>query len=131
MVIIFAFNILFWMFFEQAGSSFNFLAEKIVNRQFGGWEFPTGWFQTINSIAIIAFAPVLGWLWVRMRSANPSIPRKFGLGLLFNAVSFLLLMVALSSMVDSHGKIPFWTLTMVYVLHRSVSCACRRSACRW
>jgi POT family proton-dependent oligopeptide transporter len=116
MVIIFAFNILFWMFFEQAGSSFNFLAEKIVNRQFGSWEFPVGWFQTINSIAIIAFAPVLGWLWVRMRSANPSIPRKFGLGLLLNAASFLLLMVALSSMVDSHGKIPFWTLTMVYVL---------------
>ena len=32
MLIIFAFNILFWMFFEQAGSSFTFLAENIVNR---------------------------------------------------------------------------------------------------
>ena len=32
MLIIFAFNILFWMFFEQAGSSFTFLAEKIVDR---------------------------------------------------------------------------------------------------
>ena len=32
MMIIFAFNILFWMFFEQAGSSFTFLAEKIVDR---------------------------------------------------------------------------------------------------
>ena len=33
MLIIFAFNILFWMFFEQAGSSFTFLADKIVNRE--------------------------------------------------------------------------------------------------
>ena len=32
MLIIFAFNILFWMFFEQAGSSFTFLADKIVDR---------------------------------------------------------------------------------------------------
>src|SRR5262249_14415388 len=37
MLIIFVFNILFWMFYEQAGSSFNFLAEKIVDRMFGGW----------------------------------------------------------------------------------------------
>ena len=42
MLIIFAFNILFWMFFEQAGSSFTFLADKIVDRDFGGWTFPTG-----------------------------------------------------------------------------------------
>jgi POT family proton-dependent oligopeptide transporter len=30
MLVIFAFNIMFWMFFEQAGSSFTFLAENIV-----------------------------------------------------------------------------------------------------
>jgi len=116
MLIIFTFNVLFWMFFEQAGSSFTFLAEKIINRDFNGWEFPVAWFQTVNSLAIIALAPVLAWIWVRMRSANPSIPRKFALGLIFNGSAFLLLMVALSSMVDSHGKIPFWTLAMVYVL---------------
>ena len=61
MLIIFAFNVLFWMFFEQAGSSFTFLADNIVDRDFGGWIFPTGWFQSVNSIAIIALAPVLAW----------------------------------------------------------------------
>ena len=35
MLIIFVFNALFWMFFEQAGSSFNFLAQNIVDRMFG------------------------------------------------------------------------------------------------
>src|SRR5690606_27753770 len=41
MLIIFAFNVLFWMFFEQAGSSFNFLAQNIVDRNlFDGWVFP-------------------------------------------------------------------------------------------
>ncbi|HYM85147.1 MAG TPA: oligopeptide:H+ symporter [Pseudoxanthomonas sp.] len=140
MLIIFAFNILFWMFFEQAGSSFTFLAEKIVDRHvFGGWEFPLAWFQSVNSLAIIAFAPVLAWLWVKMGKANPSIPRKFGLGLTFNGLAFLLLVVVLAPVVISQvgasgmpgwiqsiapsapfaaalGQIPFWSLFMVYVI---------------
>jgi POT family proton-dependent oligopeptide transporter len=117
MLSIFSFNVLFWMFFEQAGSSFNFLAEKIVNRNFGAWEFPTAWFQSVNSVAIITLAPVLAWLWVRMGKANPSIPRKFGLGLIFNGLAFLLLMYALTNLIDpATAMIPFWVLFAVYVI---------------
>ena len=116
MLIIFVFNVLFWMFFEQAGSSFTFLADKIVNRDFGDWTFPLEWFQSVNSIAIITLAPIMAWMWVKMGRNNPSIPRKFGLGLIFNGLAFLLLMIALNSMVDGNGKIPFWTLFMVYVI---------------
>jgi POT family proton-dependent oligopeptide transporter len=116
MMIIFFFNVMFWCFFEQAGSSFTFLADNIVNRDFGGWVFPTAWFQSVNSIAIIALAPVVAMIWVKLGRANPSIPRKFGLGLAFNGVAFGLLMYALSFLVDPVGKIPFWTLFMVYVL---------------
>jgi POT family proton-dependent oligopeptide transporter len=119
MLLIFAFNVLFWMFFEQAGSSFNFLAQNIVDRDLfgeGGFVFPTAWFQSVNSLAIIAFAPVLAWVWVKLGKANPSIPRKFGLGLIFNGLAFALLMVALSGMVSSAGLIPFWTLFAVYVI---------------
>ena len=115
MLIIFAFNILFWMFFEQAGSSFTFLADQIVNRDLGFMTFPTAWFQSVNSVAIIVLAPVIAWAWVKMGSWNPSIPRKFGLGLLFNGLAFLLLMFALSKLVDPASlKIPFWTLFAVY-----------------
>ncbi len=116
MLLIFFFNVMFWMFFEQAGSSFNFLADRIVDRNLWGWEFPTAWFQSVNSVAIITLAPIMAWMWVKMGKANPSIPRKFGLGLIFNGLAFLLLMVALSTMVDGAGKIPFWTLVMVYVI---------------
>ncbi|MDQ3056595.1 MAG: oligopeptide:H+ symporter [Pseudomonadota bacterium] len=119
MLIIFAFNVLFWMFFEQAGSSFSFLSDKIVDRDLGapgGFIWPNAWFQSVNSLAIIVLAPVLAWLWVAMGRANPSIPRKFGLGLIFNGLAFLLLMFALSSLVSDAGKIPFWTLFMVYVI---------------
>jgi POT family proton-dependent oligopeptide transporter len=116
MLIIFAFNVLFWMFFEQAGSSFTFLADNIVDRVLGGWTFPTAWFQSVNSVAIITLAPLVAWIWVKMGRINPSIPRKFGLGLLFNALAFALLIFALSSLVNDAGKIPFWTLFSVYVI---------------
>jgi len=116
MLIVFVFNVMFFMFFEQAGSSFNFLAQNIVERDLGGWIFPVGWFQSVNTLAILALGPVFVWLWGALKSANPSIPRKFGLGLIFNGLAFALLMYALSALVDDAGKIPFWTLFMVYVV---------------
>jgi POT family proton-dependent oligopeptide transporter len=118
MLIIFVFNVLFWMFFEQAGSSFNFLADKIVERMFGTWEFTVAYFQSVNSLAIIALAPVLAaiWVWMGRRGIEPSISRKFSLGLIGNALAFLLLMYALTYLVGGNGKIPFWTLFMVYVI---------------
>jgi proton-dependent oligopeptide transporter, POT family len=118
MLIIFVFNVLFWMFFEQAGSSFTFLADKIVDRSFGDWTFPNAWFQSVNSLAIIVFASLIAviWVWMGRHKVEPSIPRKFALGLIFNGLAFLLLMFALSKLVDDVGKIPFWTLFMVYVI---------------
>ena len=118
MLIIFAFNILFWMFYEQAGNSFTFLADQIVDRVLGGFVFPTAWFQSVSALAVIVLAPIVAWLWVWLarRKLNPSIPRKFGLGLMFNALAFLLLMFALSNLVNDDGKIPFWTLIATYVI---------------
>jgi len=118
MLIIFAFNILFWMFYEQAGNSFTFLADQIVNRDLGGFVFPTAWFQSVPALAVIVLAPVVAWFWVWLakRNMNPSIPRKFGLGLIFNGLAFLLLMFALTTLVSDAGKIPFWTMFAVYII---------------
>jgi len=119
MLIIFAFNILFWMFYFQLGTSFNFLAANMVDRQmFGGWEFPVGWFQSVSPLAIILLAPLVTQVWALLarRRKEPSIPRKFGLGLLFNGLGFTALMYALTYSIDSRGLIPFWPLTACYVL---------------
>ncbi len=119
MLLLFLFNVLFWMFFEQAGSSFNFLAENIVDRKmFGGWVFPTGWFQSVNPLAIVLMAPIVTVIWgaLSKRRAEPSIPRKFAFGMFGNALAFLLLMYTLTSLVKADGQIPFWPLVVVYVL---------------
>ena len=117
MIALFIFNIFFWCFFEQAGSSFNFLAENIVDRNIGGWEFPVGWFQSINPIAIVLLAPLLTVVWgvLNRMKAEPSIPRKFGVGLIFNGLGFTVLMFALTNLVTD-GHIPLWTLAATYVV---------------
>lgn len=121
LLVLFGFNVTFWMFFEQAGSSFNFLAQNLVNRDIWGdasFIFPTGWFQSVNSMAIILFAPVVSYVWYATSKLQkePSIPRKFGIGLLGNALGFLVLMFALTNLVDGNGLIPMWPLVLCYVL---------------
>jgi len=120
MLIIFAFSALFYMFYYQLGTSFNFLAQNMVDRQmFGGWTFPVGWFQTVNPLAIIVLAPIISQIWslLARRHKEPSIPSKFALGLIFNALGFTALMYALSRVIHDGGSlIPFWPLTLCYVL---------------
>jgi len=120
MLIIFGFSVLFYMFYYQLGTSFNFLAQNMVDRRmFGGWTFPVGWFQSVNPLAIIVLAPLVSHAWALLarRHREPSIPRKFGLSLVFNSLGFTALMYALSRMIHDHGElIPFWPLTLCYVL---------------
>ena len=82
---------MFWSGFEQAGSSMNIYARDLTDRLLWGWEVPTSWLQTVNPVFIILLAPVIGLLWVRLGSRNPSIPMKFGLGLFLLGVGFLVL----------------------------------------
>jgi len=119
MLLMFVFNIVFFMFFEQAGSSFNFLAQNIVDRQLTpGFEIQVAWFQSLNSAVIVFFAPMvtLAWTLLARWQCEPSIPRKFALGLLGNALGFAVLMFALTHLVDERRLIPFWTLIACYAL---------------
>jgi len=119
-LIMFAFNVVFFMFFEQAGSSFTFLAQNIVNRDItAGIEFKIAWFQSVNSVSILIFAPIVSLLWLAMskRKLEPSIPRKFALALLFTGLGFLVLVYALENLLDDNNLIPLWPLAACYVLH--------------
>src|SRR5262249_39513576 len=81
--ILFIFATTFWIAFEQAGSSLNLFADRLTRTSIFGWVFPSSFFQSVNSFFIIAFAPVFSWLWLRMKSKQPSSPGKFALGLIF------------------------------------------------
>jgi POT family proton-dependent oligopeptide transporter len=82
---------MFWSGFEQAGSSMNIYARDLTDRVVFGWEIPTSWLQSVNPVFIIVMAPIMGTLWVRLGANNPSIPFKFGMGLLLLGCGFLVL----------------------------------------
>ncbi|HBK54877.1 MAG TPA: MFS transporter, partial [Xanthomonadales bacterium] len=116
MLILFAANALFWSLFEQAGSSLNFFARDYVDMPFG-LNFTI--FQSANPIFIILLAPVFAWMWPRLdqRGINPSIPRKFSLGLIGVALGFYALVFSIQFMQGADGRVPALMLTLCYLLH--------------
>ena len=81
-------------------------------------EIPASWFQSINAIFIIVLAPVMAGVWVRLgrRNLDPSIPVKFGLGLILLALGFLVMMGAAVLVAAGHKVWPTWLLS-IYLIH--------------
>ncbi|MBL9076576.1 MAG: peptide MFS transporter [Planctomycetes bacterium] len=113
-------NTVFWSAFEQAGNSLNFFARDYVHMISlpGGKNFDFEWFQSVNSLFIIALGPVFAWTWVWLdqRRRNPSIPVKFGIGVVCVGLGFGVLMWAMSS-VGMEGRVSFWSLVALYFVH--------------
>jgi POT family proton-dependent oligopeptide transporter len=114
-LILFVFAAFFWAAFEQAGSSLTLFADKLTRNNILGWEFPSSWFQSVNSVFIIILAPLFSLLWVALGSKQPSSPAKFSLGLLFAGLGFVV--VAFASTLTGGGPVsPMW-LVSVYFIH--------------
>jgi len=108
---------LFWSGFEQAGSSMNLFAERLTDRMVLGWEMPASLLQSINPFFIIVLAPVFGalWVWLSHRSKEPSIPVKFGAGLLLLGVSFLVMMWAATQASSTHRVTPYFLIAAYFL----------------
>jgi proton-dependent oligopeptide transporter, POT family len=107
---------LFWSVFEQAGSTLNLFADRDTRTELFGLPFPSSWFQSLNSLYIIALAPVFAWLWVRLGSREPSTAAKFAVGLIFVGAGFAILIVASRLSQQGIQVSPMW-LVMTYLLH--------------
>jgi POT family proton-dependent oligopeptide transporter len=116
--ILFLFSALFWSGFEQAGSTLNLFAERFTNRNFLGWEIPAGYFQSVNSLFIIIFAPFFGalWVWLGRRNLEPSSPLKFAMGLILLGMGFLVMYFAAKIAAAGNLAAPTW-LIFTYLLH--------------
>jgi len=114
--VLFVASTVFWAVFEQAGSTLNLFAQRSVDKQVLGFEFPASWLQSLNSLFIIALAPVFAWLWVRLGKREPSSPAKFVLGLLGAGAGFALLIQPASRAEAGLQVSPLW-LVGTYLLH--------------
>ena len=109
---------MFWSGFEQAGSSLNIFADRYTRLEFGSITLFSTWFQSINSIFIITFAPVFAylWVWLAKRNLNPSTPAKFGLALLLLALGFFMMVLASTIVANGNQAMPTW-LILTYLFH--------------
>jgi proton-dependent oligopeptide transporter, POT family len=112
--ILFLFSILFWMTYEQAGSSLTLFADRLTRTTIFGWGFPSSWFQSVPAIFVIIFAPIIGAVWQRLGNRQPSSPGKFTIGLFFAGFAFVV--IAFASTLTGNGRVsPMW-LVIVYFL---------------
>ena len=105
---------IFWAIFEQTGSTISLFADELTRNEFLGHSFPSSWWQSVNSVWVILLAPVFAFLWIKLGSKQPSSPLKFVLGLLFVALSFVLMVPA--AKLTAEGKVgPMWLVGLFFL----------------
>lgn len=107
------FATLFWMGFEQAGGTMTLFADTQTRLDVGAFTIPTSWFQTLNPLCILLFAPLVARGWGK--SAVHPLTRQ-GVGLLLLGLGFAVMFAAEGASI--HGRLvsPLW-LVAVYLIH--------------
>lgn len=110
------FVVFFWSAFEQAGASLTFFAEEQTQRDLGFFTVPASWFQSLNSIFVIVFAPVFAWLWIKLGRKEPSAPTKMALGLMLLAIGYFVIAVGVKDIGQGVRVSMIWLIGM-YAFH--------------
>ncbi len=82
-----------------------------------GW-FPATWYQSVNALTIVIFAPLFGamWVWLAKRKLNPSSPMKFALGLYLLGLAFIAMIFGAIQADEGGLAAPHW-LFITYVVY--------------
>jgi POT family proton-dependent oligopeptide transporter len=118
-LVLIAASVIFFVLFEQAGSSLNQFADRNTQLTLpGGSSMTAAQTQSFNSGFILLFAPAFAALWAFLgrRNLDPSAPMKFSLALMQVGIGFLIL-VAGVKFADGAYKVPLIFLAMAYMLH--------------
>ena len=113
--ILFVASTIFWMAYEQAGSTLNLFAERSVDTHAFGQPFPASWFQALTPFFIITLAPVFAALWVRLGRRDPSSPVKFAVALALLGLGFSVMVLA-STAAAAGARVSPWWLVLSYLL---------------
>jgi POT family proton-dependent oligopeptide transporter len=113
------FNAVFWLAFEQAGSSLNLFTDALTDRRLDGFEVPTTWFQSVNAGLIFLLAPLFAalWSWLGRRGRDPGQSVKIALGLLLLAFGYVFMVMAGRIAVDPGMKAPMAFILATYFWH--------------
>ncbi|MEU5521174.1 oligopeptide:H+ symporter [Streptomyces sp. NPDC047860] len=107
---------IFWMIYDQGGSTLSIFADSSADNSVFGWEFPVSWYQSVNPVLIMALAPVFAWIWLALnrRGKEPSTIVKFASGLALVGVSFFLFLAPLSIAEGGHKAAALWLVAIYF-----------------
>jgi POT family proton-dependent oligopeptide transporter len=94
----------------------NLFGDRATRTSVLGWQFPSSYYQSLQPLFIITFAPVFAWIWLRLGRSEPSSPAKFGIGLVFVGSGFAVLVIAATLAAGGYKVAPYW-LVVTYLLH--------------
>lgn len=99
--------ILFFAILEQLPTSFNLFAHNFTDRSLGNWEIPTPWFQSVQPLFVILFAPMASWLWVVLarRKMEISNINKFAIALIIAAMSYGIMYLAVQNVIANESLV--------------------------
>ena len=102
----------FWSGFDQSAGSLNIFARDYTDLSVAGYVIPVGWLQFANPVIVVLFAPIFAGIWAQLARMNldPSLPFKFGIGLLFMALSFFIMIIAVNIAIESSPVGMQWLL---------------------
>ncbi|GAC41746.1 peptide MFS transporter [Paenibacillus popilliae] len=109
-------SIMFWAIQEQGSTILANYADKRTQLEFAGIHISPAWFQSLNPLFIIILAPVFAWLWVKLGNRQPTIPKKFSLGLLFAGLSFLIILLPAYFGGSASLVNPLWLVLSYFVV---------------
>lgn len=114
------FVIFFWAAFEQAGASLTYFAEEQTDRHIGlfNWTIPTSYFQSVNALCIVIFAPLFVILWTKLnkKGKEPASPLKQSIGLFLLAMGYLVIAFGVKGLAPGVKVSMLW-LVSLYVIH--------------
>ncbi|MFN8283092.1 MAG: peptide MFS transporter [Chitinophagales bacterium] len=112
-IVMVAFSVMFWAFYEQGGGSLNLYTERNVNT-FG---MPAAAINNfINPFYIILLSFPFAWLWLNLgkRGKEPSTPMKFTLSFVQLGLGFFMFVVG--AKLALNGQVGFFWYALGYLL---------------
>ena len=112
-IVLVAFSVLFWAFYEQGGGSLNLYTERNVNT-FG---MPAAAINNfINPFYIILLSFPFAWMWLSLskKDKEPSTPMKFSLSFFQLGLGFFLFVVG--AKLALNGQVSFFWYALGYLL---------------
>ncbi|MEV7417062.1 oligopeptide:H+ symporter [Streptomyces sp. NPDC089919] len=114
---LFAAAAVFWMIYDQAGSTLLDFAKTSAAATIGSFTVPGSWYQSLNPIFIVILAPLFVWLWLHLARHRRAASNagKFGAGLLLIGVSFLVFLIPMALSSGGARVSPLWLVVIFLV----------------